>query len=183
MQISTLTPPLKYRPRPVGVVVDTIVLHATAGANLDGAIQALRASGNSYHYIVEDGRDGHDGRVTKCVPSTARANHAGNSYGPHEASRELSRTQDFRGNFVAGCSVNDYTIGISLVNVDDGHDPYSQAQYDSVIELIRELKAAFPALRYLTTHYAVSPRRKVDPVGFDVHRVAAAVGLELWGIK
>lgn len=179
MDIVSLPAWLASRARPPGTVVDTVVLHATAGRSLSGALSALRAKEFSYNYLIEDQSHGHDGRITKSVAASRVAFHAGNSYGPHEAARRLNRTQDKRKRFIARCSVNNYSVGISFINANDGNDPYSQAQYEAARALIIALKSQFP-LRWLTTHAFVSPGRKSDPRGFPIGDLAIAVGLEIW---
>lgn len=135
--------------------ITTIVLHATGGDSATGAIDWLRKIGLSYHYVIA-----RDGTVTKCVPTSREAFHAGVSVGP------------------GGNDVNAYSIGISLANRNDGHQEYTQLQYWAVDDLIEELKPAIPTIRYVTTHYAISPGRKTDPVGFDTTRVRN--GLAVW---
>lgn len=154
MQTTPLTPwlPHKARVKPC----DTICLHATAGGSAEGAISTLRKRGLSYHYIVEK-----NGHIYKCVPSESVAYHAGVSKGPH------------------GTGVNSYSIGISFVNLNDGRDQYTQEQFDACESLVAALRGAFP-IRYLTTHYWVSPGRKTDPKGFDVEKLARKEGLEIW---
>ena len=174
--------------RPTGVEVDTVVLHATAGPTFKGAFQALVVGRLSYHYIVEDQR-GSDGLIRKLVPYSRAAYHAGSSYGPHEQARGVSRAQypyntlnrSLRrvGKFVAGCSVNPYSVGISFVNLNDGKDGYSAAQYKACLDLILELREVLP-LKHLTTHAIVSPGRKTDPKNFPVVQMANDCGLPLW---
>ena len=136
----------------------TIVLHATAGGSLWGAISTLRLKGLSYHYLIAK-----DGTVTKCVPYTRVAFHAGKSFGP------------------SGSNVNGYSVGISFVNRNDGIDPYTIKQIDQCRLLIADLEAAIPTLKYLTTHYAISPKRKTDPKKFPCASVKN--GLTMWGCK
>lgn len=140
----------------------TIVLHATAGGSVDGAIRTLRRFRLSYHYIIDK-----DGTVYKCVPVSGKspysvAFHAGRSLGPR------------------GPMVNFYSIGIAFVNRNDGLDPYTTEQLDSAEALIKELKTVFPWLENITTHYAVSPGRKTDPKNFPLEAFAARVGLPVW---
>lgn len=137
----------------------TVVLHATAGSTLGGAISTLRLKGLSYHYLIEK-----DGAVTKCCPSSRVAYHAGKSIGP------------------SGKNVNDYSIGISFVNRNDGVDPITTDQELVTRILIRDLKAAFP-LKYVTTHWAISPGRKSDPVTMGpsvLKDFSISVGLMDW---
>src|SRR5580704_15114005 len=116
LSIRVLQPYLPGGVRAAGTTVDLVVLHSTAGserspASADNAIATLRLRGLSYHYIITK-----DGSVIKCLPVGQKAYHAGSSYGPHEAERGISTAQDAEGNFVAGTSVNGYSVGISFVN-------------------------------------------------------------------
>lgn len=137
--------------------VTTIVMHATAGRGLSGAIEALKHRGLSYHYIINK-----DGTVTKCVPTDRAAWHAGVSEGPE------------------GKWVNGYSIGVSLVNMNDGADPYTLAQRVAAIDLVKNLKLAIPTIKWLTTHWAVSPKRKTDPKNYPVWKLAELTKLKFW---
>lgn len=175
--IKQLNPWLKFGKRSTNIKIDTIVVHATAGSSVTGAIQTLRERKLSYHYII-----GKDGVIWKCVPAIEGvAYHAGSSYGPQEAAKGISRAQNHKTwNFLAGTSVNNYTVGISLVNKNDGKDPYPAAQRNALTFLINTLVAALPSIKYLTTHYYVSPVRKTDPLGLDVVGLARETKLQLW---
>ena len=175
MSVETIQPWLAHRPRRGATLVDTVVLHATACQDFESAIADLKAHGLSYHYIIDK-----TGVPHKCVPYSAVAFHAGNSYGPHEAARGISREQDIRSNFVELSSVNEYSIGISLVNCNDGADPYPKAQIDACIWMIKELKTSLSSLKYITTHYWVSPGRCTDPEGIDIVKIVSQTGLEAW---
>lgn len=156
-KVSVLQPWLDHRERKRTTVVDTVVLHATAGGTLLGALETLRKLELSYHFIID-----RDGGITKCVPVRKAAYHAGISIGPN------------------GEGVNEYSVGISFVNKNDGKDPYSPAQERSVRALIRELRAKIRTIEYLTTHAAVSPGRKTDPKGYAVDALGKDVGLAVW---
>ena len=178
MQTVVVTPPLEGKPRHSDPTM--IVMHATAGHTALEAIDTLRERGLSYNFIVEK-----DGRVFKCLPASRIAFHAGNSYGPNEQAAGVSRDQDSEGNFTAHPtpSVNGYTVGISFVNMDTGEDPYTAAQESAARELIAAVRAQFPSIHLITTHAIVSPRRKVDPLGYDIHKLSHDTGLELWQFK
>jgi hypothetical protein len=45
MTTIPITPPFKHHARPHGIVADTIVLHATAGSTLAGAVSTLHKRG------------------------------------------------------------------------------------------------------------------------------------------
>lgn len=177
--------PLVSRARPAGTKVDTIVIHYTAGRSLSGAINALYAKDLAYNFIIDL-----DGKIYKCVGYTRQCGHAGSSYGPHEEAKGVNKTQypntkenraaSRVGKFVAGCSVNSYTIGISLVNPNDGTPP-TAAQAKALYDLVWALKgdSTLP-LQYITGHKDVSPGRKTDPKGLDLQQLADAVELTYW---
>src|SRR5580658_4289473 len=140
MSVETIQPWLAHRPRRGATVVDTIVLHATGNDDFVATVSHLKDKGLSYHYIIDRAGIPH-----KCVPYSAVAFHAGNSYGPHEMTRGTSRQQDQNHNFVDLTSVNEYSIGLCLVNVNDGIDAYTREQVDACIWLINELKSSIAA--------------------------------------
>jgi N-acetylmuramoyl-L-alanine amidase len=157
VKIKVLDKWLAHGVRPRGVLVNTIVVHATAGGNVEGAISTLKERGLSYHYIISP-----KGEITKLAPTTGEAWHAGVSVGPQ------------------GPSVNRYSIGIALVNMNDGKDPYEAPQMAALEWLIQELRPAMDAFTYLTTHAAISYPRKNDPYKLDLRPLAAKVGLKFW---
>lgn len=122
--------------------ISTIVLHATAGASWKSSYDWLKQIGLSYHYGVE-----RDGIVYKAVPTTRVAYHAGESFGPN------------------GSNVNNYSIGVSFANRDDGKEEITKDQYKAAAELCVELIVANPSIKYITTHAIIAPKRKVDPRG------------------
>lgn len=146
---------LAHRPR-VGATVQTLVLHATATDTLEDALAALRERGLSYHFLID-----RDGEVIQLVPAEACAFHAGESLGPQ------------------GPAANGYSIGVSFVNRNDGVDPITPEQEHAVRSLVASLSESFP-LRWVTTHAAIAPGRKDDPVGYDVGALASDCGLEPW---
>ncbi len=140
----------------------TIVMHATAGrehpdSSAQNAIDTLRERGLSYNYIIA-----RDGTVYKGVPLANEAWHAGVSFGPD------------------GSGCNGYSIGISFVNLDDGHELPTVKQTEAARLLILDLKAAYPSIKHLTTHAIVSPKRKVDPLGYDIDHLGNLVDLPVW---
>lgn len=108
----------------------------------------------SAHLFIE-----RDGKVTQFVPFDARAWHAGNS--------------SFAG--VADC--NNYSIGIELEGADD--IPYSDAQYQELQKVSRQLLLTYPKLtpERITGHSDVAPGRKTDPgPAFDWQRYRTSLG-------
>lgn len=162
MKISNLTNWLASRARNE-YPPTTIVLHATDGASAGSSIAWLKQIGLSYHYVIE-----RDGSITKCVPISRVAFHAGVSQGPN------------------GSDVNPYSIGIAFANFESHGEKVTEAQVQAAKELCQALCLDNPRLRFLTTHYAISPGRKTDPANisrFDLGAIAGYAGLSLWGIK
>lgn len=158
MNVSNLPTWLNSRSRTVGVT--TIVFHATAGKSGASSINWLRQIGLSYHYVIE-----RDGRITKAVPASRVALHAGRSMGPD------------------GANVNAYSIGIAFANLDDGKEPITPAQITSAKWLTLQITKQFKDIRFVTTHKRISPGRKVDPRLFNASEFVASLGetdLEAW---
>ena len=174
MTTIPIQPRFKAGNRHPNTQISLVVMHATAGSSLIGAIETLRKRGLSYHYLIDK-----NGKIYKGCPYSLVAYHAGSSYGPKEDSARISIKQNKAAIFVAGTCVNSYSIGIAFVNKNDGIDPYTKEQFDAAEELINELSRVLP-LKHITTHYWVSPRRKTDPKGFDIVALAEAVDLDLW---
>lgn len=155
MQISTDYRSPNYNGRPAGTTVDTIVLHATAG-DLSPSLAWLTTprSGVSAHYVIARG-----GRIFELVEPARRAWHAG-----------TSRMPDGRED------VNDFSIGVELVNRNDGTDSYPPAQVEAAAWLCRHLADTHP-VEHIVSHTAIAlpAGRKIDPRGFDVDAFRAQV--------
>lgn len=107
----------------------------------------------SAHFFIE-----RDGAVTQFVSCNERAWHAGVS---RFAERE---------------NCNDFSLGIELEGTDDL--PFTAVQYAALIELTRQLQAAYPAitLERICGHSDIAPGRKTDPGPvFDWQRVRMAL--------
>lgn len=151
-----------HRDRPVGVRINTIVLHASAGSSLSGAVSTLRAKGYGYHFILDK-----DGTIWKGAPILSSVGHAGESVGPQ------------------GKYCNRYSIGVCAINENDGVRAWTKAQLDAVVHLLPTLKPSMDSYGYLCTHYAITVKpggsaRKSDPRLIDVPGIALATGLTPW---
>lgn len=139
--------------RPDGVQPDTIVLHATVSPTLESTTKWFQApeSRVSAHFTV-----GKDGSIVQNVSTFDRAWHAG-------VSRDIEGRE----------GVNAFSIGIEIVNLNDGKDPYPEPQMQVVENLIGMLLRRFPGIRFITSHeYIAQPKgRKSDPKGFDWSRL------------
>jgi len=108
-------------------------------------VAALRVSA---HAVIR-----RDGAITQYVPFRLRAWHAGQS--------------QYRGR--SAC--NDFSIGIELEGTDT--TPYTDAQYESLMLLVRALLATYPTLaaERIAGHSDIAPGRKTDPgPAFDWQR-------------
>lgn len=145
--------------RPDSAVIDTVVVHHTANDSLEGTVKWFfnPESQVSAHYTI-----GQDGSIVQQVLTWQRAWHAG-----------VSRDVEGRDN------LNDFSIGIELVNIGDGKTPYPEAQLNALAFLIESLKRRHP-LRYITSHrFVAQPAgRKPDPAGFPWQRLEG-LGLKI----
>lgn len=143
--------------RPEGVDVDTVVLHATVFDTLAQVVQHFANANNgvSAHYTID-----RDGTVARHVPENRRAWHAGQS-----------RMKDGR------TSVNNFSIGIEIVNLNDGKDPFPPAQIAALRELLAVIISRHP-IRHIVTHYecAYPTGRKSDPAGFQMSWIDDLLG-------
>jgi N-acetylmuramoyl-L-alanine amidase len=135
-----------FNQRPAEAVIDTVVVHSTVAPTLHATTKwfVTPEARVSAHYTI-----GKDGSIVQHVSTFERAWHAGVS--------------QFKGRE----NVNDFSIGIELVNLNDGKDPYPPEQIEALRFLVSHLKRRFD-LRYITSHeyVALPPGRKNDPKGF-----------------
>ena len=142
--------------------VDTLVLHYTGMASAEAALARMTdpAAKVSAHWCV-----GEDGTLWRLVPKERRAWHAGQS--------------EWRGR----PSVNDFSIGIELVNPghEHGYRPFPRLQMDALLDLARDIVARHPIdPRNVVAHSDIAPTRRQDPGElFDWARLAEA-GIGLW---
>lgn len=136
--------------------VDTIVVHSTVVPTLQKTTEVFQrgegktASPVSAHFTI-----GKDGSIVKNVSTFSRAWHAGKGWDVRH--RE---------------NPNAYTIGIELVNLNDGKDPYPEAQLQALCGIIAEMKRRFPIRQIVSHEYiAQPPGRKSDPKGFPWERL------------
>jgi LysM repeat protein len=132
-----------------------IVNHATANSSLEG----LNAWFNderaqvSAHFGI-----GKDGTVAQYVDEAMMAWHAG-------ASEWLGREH-----------VNWFSLGIELVNLSNGADPYPEAQHKANVALNAYLCVKWgitPDAEHIVTHRDISEHLsgKTDPLGYDMDRL------------
>ena len=143
--------------RPAGAVVNCIVLHSTVEPTTEGTMNIFLSPEKavSSHFVV-----GRDGRVVQMVPVEKRAWHAGTS-----ALEGVGK-------------VNDFSVGIEMVNLNDGKDPYSPEQMEAVAGIVRLIRSRYDVSdARIVSHaeVALPAGRKSDPVGFDFEKERALV--------
>lgn len=154
---TTIIYPYRHSPnydfRPSDSRITCVVLHASGLGTLGTTINFFQDPNSmvSTHFIV-----GKDGRVFQTVPVERRAWHAGIS--------QLDGMSD----------VNNFSVGIELVNRNDGTDPYSDLQYEAVALIIHQLRQSheIPDGRIVShAEIALPAGRKSDPEGFDFDKL------------
>lgn len=128
--------------------IDTIVLHSSYNPNGGDAygvselVKIYESYGVSAHYLIDRG-----GKVYRLVEDKNIAYHAG-----------ASKMPDGRKD------VNDFSIGIEMMNKEDTQ--YTKSQYQAVNDLVAYLKQKH-AIKYVVGHGDIAPTRKTDPWNFD----------------
>jgi N-acetylmuramoyl-L-alanine amidase len=149
-----------FRAGGTGRAVRMVVIHSTA-ARGPGDFNYLRRGGAadrpvSVHYYIAK-----SGAISQMVPDTDEAWHAGKSKW-HVDGRLVSP------------SCNPISVGIELENLNDGRDPYPDAQYQATVWLTKQLVARYNIPRsQVVRHLDISPGRKTDPRGFPWERFLA----------
>ncbi|QNK62866.1 N-acetylmuramoyl-L-alanine amidase [Pedobacter sp. PAMC26386] len=134
-----------------------IIIHHTAMTSTEGTIRAFtkKETQTSAHYIV-----GRDGKVVQMVNDYLRANHAGVAKWGNEY------------------DLNSCSLGIELDN--NGNEPYSDAQMNSLIALLTSLKKKYNIpVSNIIGHSDIAPKRKQDPNKFPWKQLADK-GFGLW---
>ena len=147
-----------FGPRPMDAVIDTVVVHSTVSPTLQGTTKWFTTTESqvSAHFTI-----GKDGSIVQHVNTFDRAWHAGVS--------------EFRGR----TNLNNFTIGIELVNLNDGIDPYPVEQTTALRYLITTLKRRHE-LKVITSHEFIArpPGRKSDPKAYPWSTLEG-IGLEI----
>lgn len=127
--------------------ISCVVLHATATSGIQSPKEWLcsEQSKVSAHYLM-----GKDGMTFQLVDEGDIAWHAGDS---------IWRDQKW---------VNNFSIGIELVNANDGQDEYPQPQIDACATLVASICKDYGiGVQDVIGHKDIAPGRKTDPAGFD----------------
>lgn len=145
-------PSPNYRSTP-GRRPTCIVIHATATPGLASPLAWLcdPASKVSAHYLIDK-----SGVVYQLVHEEDVAWHAGMSFWNGKP------------------DVNAFSIGIELVNANNGADPYPEPQIMACAQLVRAQCEEYGiAPRDVVGHLDVAPGRKDDPRGLDLNAFRA----------
>ena len=164
----------------IGEVItpEIVILHDTAGRLEKGNTAAYLASANtakaSVQFVIEL-----DGTVIQQVPTNRRANHAGaSSFNGRSGCNAFSigielvnpgrmtRVSDTQALTWWGQQLAINLYGIREITTREHGSglwmPHTEAQITALIELLEVLFRDIPTLKDITTHWYVSPGRKVD---------------------
>lgn len=141
--------------------ITAITIHSTANSTLEGVITWFNNPNAqvSAHYTI-----GKDGTIVQHVRDQDRAWHAGHSI------------------WKGRSSCNDYCLGIELVNLNNGTDPYPEAQHQANVALCAYLCATHnisPDDIMGHLDIAIPVGRKSDPRGYDLNRLRREVATRL----
>lgn len=126
--------------------ISCVILHATATGGLASPLEwlCLPASKVSAHYLIDK-----DGTVYGLVEEKNVAWHAGESFWqdqPH---------------------VNEFSVGIEMVNPNDGFYPYPEEQVQACLALTADICRRYAiSAKDVVGHCDIALGRKTDPAGF-----------------
>ena len=135
-----------------------VIIHHTAQDSLQQTIRTfiLEKTQVSSHYVIAD-----NGKVVQMLNDYLRAWHAGNA--------SWGNTTD----------INSISIGIELDN--DGLEPFSDAQIDSLIQLLTRLKKLYNIpIQNFIGHADIAPSRKNDPSALFPWKKLSENGFGIW---
>jgi N-acetyl-anhydromuramyl-L-alanine amidase AmpD len=107
------------------------------------------------HYTI-----GKDGTIVQHVRDQDRAWHAGRS--------------EWQGR----SGVNDFSLGVQFINLNDGVDPYPEEQHQAAVQLVAYLAAKYDIkIEDIVAHadIALPAGSKSDPRGYDMDRLRREV--------
>ncbi|MGB5417516.1 N-acetylmuramoyl-L-alanine amidase [Algibacter sp.] len=135
-----------------------IIIHHTDQESCEQTYKtfALQRTQVSSHYVICD-----DGTITQMLNDLLRGWHAGNS------------------NWGKVSDINSVSIGIELDN--DGQEPFSYAQINSLTALLEELTEKYKIPKHnIIGHADIAPGRKVDPSALFPWKALAQSGFGMW---
>ncbi|HEX2859359.1 MAG TPA: N-acetylmuramoyl-L-alanine amidase [Alphaproteobacteria bacterium] len=151
--VSRVLPSPNWRERS-NAALKYVIIHGTWMKSDDEAIARLRdeVTEVSSHYVIT-----RSGELVQLVGEDKSAFHAG-----------LSHWDGVK-------NLNDWSIGIEIGN--DGKEPYTEAEYATLIELLRDIQSRYKAItpHNVLGHDDIAPGRKTDPgKHFDWKRLVSA---------
>lgn len=133
--------------------ITTVVIHATAGWATQHALDNWKTRKASAHWIVPDEDEPQHGRFVWAVVAEALAAfHVKDSMTHPDIGGALR--------------VNDYSLGIEIVNTQDVQnyqDQYSDWQVTMAAQIVRYAWAKYPNLKYVISHARLDPQNRADP--------------------
>ena len=149
---SNWYPSPNFTPQDPGRTITCVIVHATAASKAQGSLEWMcdPKSKVSAHYLIDT-----DGTLWHLVHEQNLAWHAGESM------------------FNGLSNVNHFSIGIELVNPNDGKTTYPEPQLSKLAELVTAICQEHKILtKAVVGHADIAPGRKNDPLCFpwDVFR-------------
>lgn len=147
----------RSRGRDAFEIIDTVVIHATAGYATQHAVENWRQRAASAHWIIPDEDEHEHGAfVWATVAESMAAYHVRDSI-------DVSVTE-----LGDGPNVNDRSLGIEIVNtqnVENYQDRFSSWQVAMAAQITLCAWAKYPRLKHVISHAALDPSRRGDPGG------------------
>lgn len=186
MSLLLTSIPLTQHSDRLGIVVDTIVFHWTAGQgsaetaaryfdtehDFDGVV---RKPNSSYHYTI-----GRDGQIVQMVDLSRASWHAGDGDGkfwdklelssPSVPAKEKKKLANYRSVSISMCNRGPLAVskgGKAAKHSNPGitwksYEPYTREQEHALQALLAELQTRLPALKFMCGHSDFT-RGKGDP--------------------
>lgn len=131
--------------------IRAVVIHATAGTSSAGAASVIFDKAASFHWLVPDEDEPqHQNFVWATCHEARRAWHVGGSKS-HPAING------------GKTNVNNWSLGIEVVNAVRSSDQYSDWQIQATAEIVRYCWAKYPNLKHVCSHAMLDPTRRTDP--------------------
>lgn len=144
----------RARPRDYLNVIDTVVVHATAGYATEHAVATWKQRKASAHWVVPDENEpAHGSFVWNTVLEDKAAYHVKDGIDPTAA-------------LGPGPNTNNRSLGIEIVNTQDVQnfsDPFSDWQIAVTAQIILYAWAKYRNLKHIISHAKLDPENRKDP--------------------
>ncbi len=139
------------RPDDPALSIRAVVIHATAGSSTDGAVSVMEEARASFHWLVPDENEhAHGSFVWASAPEARACWHVRNSCFHRHVCHGARR-------------INDWSLGVEIVNAQSGGDAFSDWQVRITAEIVRYAWAKYPNLAHVVSHARLDPKRRTDP--------------------